>query len=500
MAKQLWLNNFDTELTGVVKALPDTGSPATELGYGIIQLSGAMGTVLPALTGGDWFLLTLFKIVGGLEDDIEVVKVTSIDTSSGSETRLTVERGYEGTTVRAFAIGDKVSMRMTAGSADNFAQKSMNLDDIPDPATALANLGGEPAIAPPGSAPTEKFWRGDKTWADFATAVRATVLTGLSTATNAVITASDTVLTMAGKLQKQISDHFASTANAHPASAIDVAAADPPTSNSIPAGTVQALLAQNWQDVGGLVDWRDFHTSGAGTQHPASTISNTPAGGISATNVQAAIDELDSEKFAKTGGQISGSVGIGISPSAQLHVALISQITNDGVERKSFSSLTNSTNWLRLCSFNSNNYPGYTRFFVQSANHFHCVVEFSRGAGGDNIRAKMTVLGFYQSYASTMPLIWRIVGEGTNLPCHIDVKFGGGAAQTYTIREVENVHLGAWDSTARASFPCTDVGSATAGLEVSIGTSGGGLTHREIELVPGAWRKVGMNLQPVYGP
>lgn len=163
MAKQLWLNNFDTELTGAVKALPDTGSPATELGYGIIQLSGATGTVLPALTGGDWFLLTLFKIVGGLEDDIEIVKVTSVDTSSGSETRLTVERGYEGTTVRAFDIGDKVSMRMTAGSADNFAQKSMNLDDIPDPATALANLGGEPAIAPPGSAPTEKFWRGDKT-------------------------------------------------------------------------------------------------------------------------------------------------------------------------------------------------------------------------------------------------------------------------------------------------------------------------------------------------
>lgn len=257
MAKQLWLNNFDTELTGAVKALPDTGSPATELGYGIIQLSGAMGTVLPALTGGDWFLLTLFKIVGGLEDDIEIVKVTSIDTSSGSETRLTVERGYEGTPVRAFDIGDKVSMRLTAGSADNFAQKSMNLDDIPDPATALANLGGEPVIAPPGSAPTEKFWRGDKTWADFATAVRATVLTGLSTATNAVITAGDTVLTMAGKLQKQFSDHFASTSNAH----------------------------------------------------PATSITNTPSGGITATNVQDAINELDSEKFSKSGGDIAGNVG-----------------------------------------------------------------------------------------------------------------------------------------------------------------------------------------------
>lgn len=41
----------------------------------------------------------------------------------------------------------------------------------------------------------------------FAEAVRGMVLTGLSTATNAVITAADTVLSALGKLQKQITDH-----------------------------------------------------------------------------------------------------------------------------------------------------------------------------------------------------------------------------------------------------------------------------------------------------
>lgn len=60
------------------------------------------------------------------------------------------------------------------------------------------------------------------TISDFAAAVRAAVLTGLSTATNAVITATDTVLSALGKLQKQISDnltaltsHTGSTANPH---------------------------------------------------------------------------------------------------------------------------------------------------------------------------------------------------------------------------------------------------------------------------------------------
>jgi hypothetical protein len=58
---------------------------------------------------------------------------------------------------------------------------------------------------------TSQYWRGDKSWQDFFTGVRAATLTGLSTATNAVITAADTVLSAFGKIQKQISDHFSAT-------------------------------------------------------------------------------------------------------------------------------------------------------------------------------------------------------------------------------------------------------------------------------------------------
>lgn len=65
--------------------------------------------------------------------------------------------------------------------------------------------GKEPTIAAATGTPSAQYWRGDKTWRDFATDVRAAVLTALSTATNAAIEATDTVLAALGKLQAQIS-------------------------------------------------------------------------------------------------------------------------------------------------------------------------------------------------------------------------------------------------------------------------------------------------------
>lgn len=53
---------------------------------------------------------------------------------------------------------------------------------------------------------TAQFWRGDKAWTDFATTVRAAVLTGLSLASAAAVTAADSILVAIGKLQKQNTD------------------------------------------------------------------------------------------------------------------------------------------------------------------------------------------------------------------------------------------------------------------------------------------------------
>lgn len=63
----------------------------------------------------------------------------------------------------------------------------------------------ESAITAATTAATAKYWRGDKTWSDFFTDVRAATLTGLSTATRVAVTATDTVLAAIGKLQAQVS-------------------------------------------------------------------------------------------------------------------------------------------------------------------------------------------------------------------------------------------------------------------------------------------------------
>lgn len=72
-----------------------------------------------------------------------------------------------------------------------------------------------------------QYWRGNKTWRDFATDVRAAVLTGLSTASSTAVAAADTVLVALGKLQAQITSLATSkldkTANAASATKLQTA-------------------------------------------------------------------------------------------------------------------------------------------------------------------------------------------------------------------------------------------------------------------------------------
>ncbi len=70
--------------------------------------------------------------------------------------------------------------------------------------------GAEPSVT---AGTNAQFWRGDKSWRDFATDVRAAVLTGLSTATNSAIAATDTVLAALGKLQAQLNNAVFLTGN-----------------------------------------------------------------------------------------------------------------------------------------------------------------------------------------------------------------------------------------------------------------------------------------------
>lgn len=65
----------------------------------------------------------------------------------------------------------------------------------------------EPKIKAKGSSTSydNYYWGGRKTWQDLFAKVRSVTLTGLSTASSAVVTASDTILVAIGKLQAQVS-------------------------------------------------------------------------------------------------------------------------------------------------------------------------------------------------------------------------------------------------------------------------------------------------------
>lgn len=115
---------------------------------------------------------------------IEVIKYTA-----RSGLGITgVTRGQEGTSAVAWTGNVYAFQALMAGEA-NLIQTT---------------LAGKQAEIAPGA--TGDYWRGDKTWRDFFTDVRAATLSGLSTSSSAALTAADTVLSGLGKLQRQLSD------------------------------------------------------------------------------------------------------------------------------------------------------------------------------------------------------------------------------------------------------------------------------------------------------
>jgi hypothetical protein len=79
-------------------------------------------------------------------------------------------------------------------------------------------------------------------------------------------------------------------------------------------GTRASITATAQTDHGALSGLTD-------PDHPASAIINTPAGNIVATDVQAALNELDTEKLSLTGGTMTGDLTLAGDPSSALVAA-----------------------------------------------------------------------------------------------------------------------------------------------------------------------------------
>lgn len=104
---QLFTNNASGTLASAVTAVATT-----------MALTAGHGARFPAISGGDYFLLTLYEMSGTQEVNHEVVKVTGRATDT-----LTVVRAQEGTTSRAWGANAPVELRITAGAMSNLMDK-----------------------------------------------------------------------------------------------------------------------------------------------------------------------------------------------------------------------------------------------------------------------------------------------------------------------------------------------------------------------------------------
>ena len=111
----------------------------------------------------------------------------------------------------------------------------------------------EPAVT---GSTAATYWNGLKAFADFATSVRAAVLTGLSTASSVVVTATDTVLAAIGKLQAQITlkAPLASPGLTGTPTAPTAAAA----TNTTQIATTAFVKSQNYLDANSVIDGGTF--------------------------------------------------------------------------------------------------------------------------------------------------------------------------------------------------------------------------------------------------
>lgn len=95
---QLFVNNFSTTVSQTF-GIADTS----------LYLTSVVG--LPALTGGNHLLITVFRKTGVEEREHEVVRVTAI-----TGNMLSVVRAVEGAAATQFLIGDRVEARVTANA------------------------------------------------------------------------------------------------------------------------------------------------------------------------------------------------------------------------------------------------------------------------------------------------------------------------------------------------------------------------------------------------
>ncbi len=109
-------------------------SALTDLATNIV-LTSNQGNLFPAISGDDFFLVTLIGMnAQGAESIWEIVKCTA----KAADT-LTVVRGQEGTTALAWPAGTKVELRLTAGTLNSFTDTTEVAAAVTDHTSSTSN-------------------------------------------------------------------------------------------------------------------------------------------------------------------------------------------------------------------------------------------------------------------------------------------------------------------------------------------------------------------------
>jgi len=95
-----------------------------------LTVTGGDGALFPAPTGSDYFYATLIDT----SNNLEIIKCTARTTDT-----LTIVRAQEGTTARAFAIGDRIELRITKAGLGEF----LNDADTGTSGTKIPYLDGD---------------------------------------------------------------------------------------------------------------------------------------------------------------------------------------------------------------------------------------------------------------------------------------------------------------------------------------------------------------------
>ena len=204
-----------------------------------------------------------------------------------------------------------------------------------------SELASKEPVIPPGT--TAQYWRGDKSFQDLATAIRAANLTGFSTATNSPVVSTDTLLAALGKLQAQVSARLLSTANAVSATKLQTArtisVAGDATGSLTFDGTANVSMDVSLQPSGvsaGTFTKVTVDSKGRVTAGTSLVAADIPTLNQSTTGNAATATKLATARTLSITGDATGSLSFDGSANASAALTLASS----GVAAGTYKSLT----------------------------------------------------------------------------------------------------------------------------------------------------------------